>query len=571
MDAGSLDDTRLRRLVDVGRALVAQLDLEAVLQNVLGVARELTGAHYAALGILDEHKRELERFITLGIDRETHAAIGDLPRGRGVLGELIRNPAPLRLPDVSSHPRSYGFPPGHPPMHTFLGVPILIRGEAWGNLYLSEKAGGEQFDDADEAAVMVLADWAAIGIENARLYEGLARQRDEVENQRDRLERSVRALEAMADIARAVGGETQLERILELIVKRGRALVEARVLLILLAEGEDLVVAATAGELETNLAGARMPVAGTLPGQVLRSGRAERLAGTEGLGASLSDLGIGATAAMLVPLAFRGSSSGVLAALDRTLEGPEFRSEDERLLRSFAASAATAVATAQSVEAERLRHSLRASDQERKRWARELHDETLQALGGLRMLHSAALRNKDPALLRSAIEESIELLDTEIDNLSALITELRPAALDEIGLAPALQTLAERKERAGGLAVDVLVRLGEGERLPPDAESTIYRLVQEALNNVVKHAEASRAEIVVERVHEAVRVAVRDDGKGFDTGSPGGGFGLVGMRERIELAGGELAIDAAPGRGTTVEATVPLAPAPSPGLSRVPR
>ena len=152
-----LDEHRLRRLIDVGRGLVAQLDLEAVLREVVDVARELTGARYAALGILDENRRELERFIYVGIDEPTRARIGDLPRGRGVLGELIRNPAPLRLHEVGQHPRSYGFPPDHPPMHSFLGVPIVVRGQAYGNLYLTEKEGGD-FDAADEEAATILAE-----------------------------------------------------------------------------------------------------------------------------------------------------------------------------------------------------------------------------------------------------------------------------------------------------------------------------------------------------------------------------------------------------------------------------
>ncbi len=568
MDPTALDESRLRRLIEVGRTLVARLDLEGVLEMVLDAARELTGARYAALGILDESKHELERFLTLGIDEETHAAIGDLPRGHGVLGELVRHPEPLRLSDMRNHPRAYGFPPGHPTMRTFLGVPIRIRGETWGNLYLAEKGDGGDFAEDDEATLVILSDWAAIAIENARLYEGLARRRDEIELQRDHAERSVQALAVMTDIARSVGGETDIDRILELIVKRGRALVETRALLILLADGDELVVAATAGELETNLRGARIPIDGTLPGRVLRAGRAERLAGADGLGTELNELGVSAEAAMLVPLTFRGASSGVLAALDRVVDGPGFGPEDERLLRSFAASAATAVATAKSVEAERLRHSLQAAEQERKRWARELHDETLQALGGLRMLHSAALRSDaDVTELRGAIEEGIQLIDAEIDSLSALIAELRPAALDEIGLAPALRTLAERKSREGRLAIDVLVRLEEpsDSRLPPEAESTVYRLVQEALNNVAKHAGASRAEAVVERGDGVVEVTVRDDGHGFDPAATNGGFGLIGMRERVGLAGGELRIDAAPGRGTTVLATIPLQPAGGPG------
>jgi GAF domain-containing protein len=180
MDAGEsspapkLTERELKRLLEVGRALVTKLDVESVLRQVLDTGRELTEARYAALGILDERGRELERFLYIGIDEGTRRLIGPLPRGRGVLGELIRDPRPLRLADVTDHPRSYGFPPGHPPMTSFLGVPIAIRGEAFGNLYLTDKAGGEQFTEADEELAVVLAEWAAIAIDNARLYARLA-------------------------------------------------------------------------------------------------------------------------------------------------------------------------------------------------------------------------------------------------------------------------------------------------------------------------------------------------------------------------------------------------------------
>ena len=519
MELAAVDEARLRQLIEAGHGLVARLDLEGVLERVLDAARDVTGAEHAALGILDESKREFDRFLTLGVDEETRAEIGDFP----------------------------------------LGTPILIRGEAWGNLYLAEKRGGEDFDDGDEATIAVLADWAAVAIENARLYEGLARRRNDVEHQRDQAERSAQALAVMTDIARSVGGETDIDRILELIVDRGRALVQARALLIMIADGDELVMAATAGDLEPGLHGRRISIDGTLPGRVLRDGRAERLGEGRGEG-GLADLGVPAEAAILVPLTFRGVSSGVLVALDRQADGPGFGLEDERLLRSFAASAATAVATAQSVEADRLRHSLEAAEQERKRWARELHDETLQALGGLRMLHSTGLRSDAGAAeLRNALKEGIDLIDAEIDNLSALIAELRPAALDEIGLVPALRTLAERKGREGKVAIDVLARLEDGDtRLPAETESLLYRLVQEALNNVVKHAGASRAEAVLERTDDVVEVTVRDDGRGFDPAAANGGFGLTGMRERVELAGGVLRIEAATERGTSVSATIPL-------------
>jgi GAF domain-containing protein len=199
-----LDEQRLRRLIDVGRGLLSQLDAEAVLDQVLETAREITGARYAALGVLDRDRRELERFITQGIDAETHRSIGDLPRGRGILGVLIDDPRPLRIPVVGEHPKSYGFPPGHPPMSSFLGVPVVVRDQVWGNLYLTEKQGGAEFDAVDEESVVILAAWAAIAIENARLYEVVAARRDE-------LEQSARRLEASRAVAVAVGAEMELD------------------------------------------------------------------------------------------------------------------------------------------------------------------------------------------------------------------------------------------------------------------------------------------------------------------------------------------------------------------------
>jgi GAF domain-containing protein len=187
-----------------------------------------------------------------------------------VLGELIRDPHPLRLADVELHPRSYGFPIGHPEMHTFLGVPIVIRGAAWGNLYLSEKEGGAEFSAVDDAALVVLADWAAIAIENARLYE-------DVRDRRDELERGVRTLEATSEITRAVGGELALDRILELIVKRGRALMEARAMLIALRDGEQLRVVAAAGQVSPQVREMHAPVEGSLGGEALQTRRAQRL------------------------------------------------------------------------------------------------------------------------------------------------------------------------------------------------------------------------------------------------------------------------------------------------------
>jgi signal transduction histidine kinase len=549
----ALDADRLARLLEVGRGIMAELNLETVLDRVLVTAAELTGAQYAALGVLDADRVELARFITRGIDEETHRLIGDLPRGRGILGVLIAEPKPLRLEDVTVDPRSYGFPVNHPPMHTFLGVPVIIRGEAWGNLYLTEKQGGRQFDEADEAAVMVLADWAAIAVENARLYSSL-------ETRSAELERAVRGFEATAAIAQALGTETSLDRVLELVVKRARALVEARSVLVLLRDGDDLVLAAAAGQVTLGV-GRRIPVAGSTTGEVLESERPRRIDDVDvQLRIPAERLGVtDASVALLVPLVYRGRPLGVLAAFDRLSGDESFTRDDEQVLRAFAASAATAVATARTVAEDRLRDSIEAAESERRRWARELHDETLQALGGLNVLLKSAARSSDAEVMRGAIADATEHVAREIDNLRTIITELRPAALDELGLAPALTTLAQRVSAASGLDVQTAIDI-EG-RLPGEQETTAYRVVQEALSNVVKHAHATSVSVSVATTNGELHLTVADDGRGFDPSSPAGGFGLVGMRERVDLAGGRLTIERSD-PGMRVEVVLPAHAAP---------
>jgi signal transduction histidine kinase len=544
----ALDADRLARLLEVGRGLVAELQLEAVLDRLLETAGELTGARYAALGVLDADRVELARFITRGVDEDTHRAIGDLPRGRGILGVLISEPKPLRLDDVTADPRSYGFPVNHPPMHTFLGVPVIIRGEAWGNLYLTEKAGGGPFDEADEAAVTVLADWAAIAIENARLYTSL-------ETRSAELERAVRGFEATSAIATALGTETSLDRVLELVVKRARALVEARSVVVLLRENDELVLAAAAGQVGRGQE-RRIPVVGSTTGEVLSSEQPRRIDDVESqMRIPAERLGVtDASVALLVPLVYRGRPLGVLAAFDRLSGEESFTADDEQVMRSFAASAATAVATARTVEEDRLRHSLQAAESERRRWARELHDETLQALGGLNVLLKSAGRSSDPEVLREAIADAAEHVSREIENLRAIITELRPAALDELGLGPALTTLVNRVAAASGLEIDAAIDIDQ--RLGDEQETVAYRVVQEALSNVVKHAQATRVSLAVAAADGELRITVTDDGRGFDPGSPTGGFGLVGMRERIDLAGGRLAIEHGD-PGTRVDVVLP--------------
>ena len=370
---------------------MSELDLESLLRQVLETARDLTDASYAALGILDPSKTNLERFLHLGIDEETRKAIGPLPTGRGVLGELIRNPAPLRLAEVGDHARSYGFPPGHPPMHTFVGVPIQIRGEAFGNIYLTEKAGGREFDERDEALLVILADWAAVAIDNARVYE-------QSESRRGELERAVQALEATVSLARVGAVETDLDSLLELIAKRGRALVEADSMLVLVNAGHSQEIVSVAGSLSAEAIGA------TVQNDEPELSRARENAGIrhlQGTGTSLHDaLGIDSSRSLAIAhMDHRGRSQGFLIAVEPG-ERAGFDADATLVFSAFASSAANSLATAQDVERDRLSRSVEAAEQERRRWAMELHDETLQELGALKVLAESALSRADPEQMR---------------------------------------------------------------------------------------------------------------------------------------------------------------------------
>jgi len=559
----------------VARSVLAELDLETVLQRVLEAARGLTDARYAALGVLDGSRAELDRFLTLGIGDAGRAEIGDLPRGRGVLGELIERPEPLRLAEVGRHPRSWGFPPGHPPMSTFLGVPILVDGLPYGNLYLAEKEGGGEFTADDEEAVVLLAEFAGVAIDHAGRYTGARRRQDE-------LERTVATLDATTQIAKAVGAETDLGVILELVAKRGRALVSARALLIEIVRGAELEVAGAAGEFPPELLGERFPLAETVASAALRTRRTQGL--EDELNRSryeqhgLGRLGLDAAEGLVVPLVFRNQTYGVLIAVDRLEDGPRFDADDQRLLEAFAASAATAVASATSVAVEQHRQRLAAAEAERRRWARELHDETLQGLAALRIRLALARKGEQREALDDAVGEAIGQLEEEIGNLRALITDLRPAALDEFGVAGALETLAGRVGRNGLQVQLVLGPAGGGlggrpVRYTAELESAVYRVVQESLTNASKHGGARRASVELRDDGATVEVVVWDDGSGFDPGAGTEGFGLLGMRERALLLGGTLDVDSAPGQGTTVRLSVPAVRADesdaAPGLRSV--
>jgi signal transduction histidine kinase len=382
-------------------------------------------------------------------------------------------------------------------------------------------------------------------------HRHLAMYADELERTNDHLGLTVEQLEAFAEIARAVGGETDLDRVLSVILHRGGEIVGARKLAAYLRQGDELVTVGSQPDVASRLA-----IQGSLAGEVLLSGAPRRITAPEQL-RRLDPAATAVTTAILVPLVFRGETLGVLCAIDST-DGHPFVEEDEQLLMSVAASAATAIATARSVADARLRMSLEAAEQARAGWARELHDETLQGLTGARMVLTAGLARGELGALRAAAEMADEHLGDEMRKLRNLIAELRPASLDDLGLGPAIESLVNRQSAIGGFAVDIRLELDRHQRMARETEGVVYRIVQEALSNVVKHAAAERVRLQVSQLPDRVELTVDDDGRGFVPEQTNGGFGLLGMRERALLAGGSLSVSSRTGERTRVSAVLPL-------------
>jgi signal transduction histidine kinase len=368
--------------------------------------------------------------------------------------------------------------------------------------------------------------------------------------------------------------------LLRLMADRGLALLDATTLAVVIEERGELRVAACSGAESVRLR--IVPVRGSALGSLYLEGKSlavDRPRGPEA--AWLHELGLEARSALIEPLHMEGQGGGLVIALRR--DG-SFRGPDREALAAFAASVSQRLAAERSVEIERLRYGMEAREHERTRWAREIHDESIQGIGALRLQLANARDLDDRRALSEAVDTVLEGLGTEIDGLRHLITELRPAALDDLGLAAALEALARRAQAIDGLDVETEIELfeppqeaGDGggangsRRLDAELESTIYRIVQEALTNVSRHAEATKAVVSVREHGGTIRASVTDDGKGPPEASRlgprgdglEGGFGMSGMRERAELVGGELEFMAAPGRGMTVRLTVPLAGRPT--------
>ena len=534
------ESTRLRTLLETGIAISSELSLDGVLQRIVEAAAQVTDARYAALGVIDPTGTSLERFVTYGVDEETRARIGDLPHGRGVLGALISDARTLRLRDLHEDPRSVGFPPGHPPMKTFLGTPILLRGVAYGNLYLTEKEGGADFDEEDEELVSLLSAQAAVAIENARLYESATSWS--------------RQLESLQEISTALVGELDLPRLLQLVVERLRELIDARIVAIALPVADGLRVEAIAADDVQGLQHFVLPLQ-SKAGAVLGRGHSERV------DAVIDDPEVvqevtrrfGATTGLYVPLVAGGSVIGIAFAHDRRGRDPRFTSADLRLAEHFAQRAAVAVDLSRRVQRDSLRRMVEGQEAERRRLARELHDETGQALTSVLLGLKSVEKAED---VPTAVAQLRDLVVATLQDVRRLAVELRPQALDDFGLVPALERLLDTFREATGISVEFESSLGEA-RLPSEVETTLYRIVQESLTNIAKHAGARRVSVLLLRKTGAVSALVEDDGHGFDPDDRHTGIGLEGMRERLALLGGRLEIESG-GAGTSIVAEVPL-------------
>lgn len=527
---------RLRALLDAVVGIGTNLDLRTTLQRIVQAACELVGARYGALGVVGPD-RLLHDFIVHGITPEQHERIGDLPHGRGVLGLLIDDPRPLRMPDITQHPRSYGFPANHPPMHSFLGVPVLIRDQIFGNLYLAEKKGGAQFTEDDEEIVVALAAAAGVAIENARLY-ALAHRRE-------------RWLAATAEITTVLLGEVRRIDALALVARRAREVAEAELALVLLYDNdtEQFSVEVVDGTDEQALAlvGAVLPAVDTSFGAAVAEGRHDQVDDLAHAAPWPALLHTGP--AMISPLATAETLHGVLIVAHRPERGGGASEEDLTLLGSLAGQAALAMERARGQEERELLVVL----EDRERIARDLHDVVIQRLfaTGLQLQSAAPMARPEVA---KRINAAVDDLDATIRDIRRTIFELRTPMTSELRT----EIRAEIEAAAEALGFKPHLDLtGPVDSAVPDAiRPDLTAVLREALSNVVRHAQCTRVDVVVRVDAGQVTVVVTDNGVGCDPAAARGG--LVNLRERASRLDGTFTIAPAEPHGSEVRWAVPL-------------
>jgi signal transduction histidine kinase len=512
---------RLRALLDAVVGIGTDLDLRSTLQRIVESACTLADARYGALGIIGAD-RQLSDFITHGIDPAAHAAIGDLPHGRGVLGLLITDPHPVRLPDITNHPRSYGFPPNHPPMHSFLGVPIRIREQVYGNLYLSEKQGAAEFTDDDEEIMVALAAAAGVAIDNARLF-ALARRRE-------------RWLSAAAEITTVLLGTVRRTEALRLIARRAREISDAALVLVLLAGDED-------ARYTIEVADGVDPAAAMMVGRRL----SVDVDALDDLRAAAEWPGpVPDGPALAASLAGADGPQGVLIVAGSGAGGED----DANLLASFAGQASLALERARAQEERELLVVL----EDRERIARDLHDVVIQRLFATGM----QLQGVAPHALRP---DAAKRINAAVDDLDATIRDIRRAIFElrtPVGtsLRSELHEAVEASAATLGFKPSLDVSGPVDSAVPDDVVPELLAVLREALSNAARHARAGAVRVSVRAADGEVMIQVEDDGIGTDPAAARGG--LVNMGERARDLGGSFAVGPASGRGTLVTWRVPL-------------
>ncbi|QNA76498.1 GAF domain-containing sensor histidine kinase [Streptomyces sp. So13.3] len=537
---GTRDQVRglLEAVLSVGR----ELDLEQVLRNIVEAAAVLVKAEYAALGVIGPDGERLAEFVTVGFTPEQITAIGAYPSGHGILGVLIRDPHPLRLPRISDHPSSYGFPPNHPPMDSFLGVPIRVRDHVFGNLYLTEKRGGGQFDAEDESVLATLAVAAGVAIDNARLYEE-SRRRE-------------RWLQANAEITHTLMAGSPRSAVISLIAERAREITGAELALIALPvdDAAALSVELVIGRDAPALRGLVVPVEGSLVGAAFSSGKpvtSENINLDESVRTDVprNDR---LEAAVAVPIGTGDGPRGVLL-LVRAAGGTSFIADEIEPLLGFAGQAAVAMELAERrTGAEQI-----ALLEDRDRIARDLHDLAIQRLFATGMTLQSAGRFIEHPEASERVRRAVDDLDETIKIIRSTIFGLRSR---ETG---AEHTLRARTVRAASDASAVLgftpsVRM-EGlldTQVPREVADHAMAVLAESLSNVAKHAHATRVQVALETDGRQVVLTTTDNGVGLPAQRTGNG--LRNMRERALQLGGDMELICPPDGGTTLVWQVPV-------------
>ncbi|MFA1551665.1 sensor histidine kinase [Actinomadura chokoriensis] len=538
LDTARATRDRVHALLEAVVSIGGELELETVLRRITEAATTLVDARYGALGVIGEERERLVRFVTVGVSDEEIEAIGHWPHGHGILGLLIREPRPLRLPDLTQHPDSFGFPVNHPPMGTFLGVPIRVRDEVFGNLYLTEKAGGGEFEEEDEVVVTALATAAGVAIENARLYEETRRRE--------------RWLEASAEISTALLSGTGTGEVLDLVARRAREIADARVSSVTLADGtaREAVLEAADGEGAHHLRGKRFPLERSVAGKVFAEGAALRLAdGMAAVREAGAPMGLPVGPLLVVPLGTGASARGAITVINPP-GGAVFSEGTQRLLETFAGQAAVALELAdRRRDTERL-----ALLEDRDRIAKDLHDTVIQRLFATAMTLMAAIKITQKREVATRVQRAVDDLDDTIRQIRSTIFALQ-APPDEESLRSRVHVLVDAAAERLGFAPSVRLAGLLDTAVGDEVGEQLLAVVQEALSNVARHAHASEAAVVID-VGDDLTLRVEDDGVGIPEG--GRRSGLRNMRERAEDHGGSFSTRARHGGGTVLVWRVPL-------------